>query len=253
LDFDSEHSSTFSVPEIVGIATAGAAALGGVIVALSRAQSHDSRMSAAAATTADGVSAGLQRGRDAARGAAEMFAERLPTLRETAVERLSQAAQRVQVESGRAAEAAGSGAGQARSTGSALLERVQETVGPALANAAETVGSAASGVVGNVSSVASGVVDSVSSAAASARDNVQPATSGVLDSVSAGAGRAVDTSTNLARETLAALFWLAAASAIVYLAILSPERREKVKSFVFGAIEETRLLVRDFQGYDEDI
>jgi hypothetical protein len=253
MDFESEHSSTFSVPEIVGIATAGAAALGGVIVALSRAQSHDSRVPAVATTTADGVSAGLQRGRDAARGAAELIAERLPTLKESAVERLSQAAQRVQVESGRAAEAAGSGAGQARSSGAALLGRMQEAVGPALAGAAETVGSAASGMADTVSSAASGVVDSVSSAAASARDNAQPATSGVLDSVGAGAGRAVEKSTSLARETLAALFWLMAASAVVYLALLSPERREKVKSFVFGAIEETRLLVRDFQGYDEDI
>jgi hypothetical protein len=242
MEFDNEHSSTFSVPEIVGIATAGAAALGGVIVALSRAQSHDSRVPAAATMTADGVSAGLQRGREAARVAADLIAERLPTLKDSAVERLSQAAQRVQVESGRAAEAAGSGAEQARSSGTALLGRVQEAVGPALAGAVETVGSAASGVV-----------DSVSGVAASARENAHPAASGVLDSVSASAGLAVDKSTSLVRETLAALFWLVAASAVVYLAILSPERREKAKSFVFGAIEETRLLVRDFQGYDEDI
>ena len=231
MEHELERSSTFRVPEIVGIATAGAAALGGVIVALSRAQSHDSRLPAAANATADSVGAGLQRGRDAARGAAEMIAERLPSLKESATDRLTQAAARVQHDSGRVAEAAGVGAEQARAAGAALIERVQETVGPALA----------------------GAVENVSNLASDARDNAQPAASGMLDTVSASAGRAVEKSTDLARETLATLFWLLAASTLVYLAILSPERREKLKGFIFGAIEETRLLVRDFQGYDDDI
>jgi hypothetical protein len=243
---DYERSSSFSVPEIVGIAAAGAAALGGVIVAWSRAQSHDSRVPAAAVSAADSVGTGVARGREAARGAAELIAERLPTLKESAsellaerlptlkesaAERLTQATERVQQHSGRVAEAAGVGAEQARAAGAALLERVQETVKPAVA----------------------GAVESMSSFASDARDNAQPAASGMLDTVSANAGRAMETSTNLAREAIATLFWLLAASALVYLAILSPERREKVKGMVFGAVEEVRLLVRDFQGYDEDI
>lgn len=239
-----EQESTFSVPEIVGIATAGAAALGGVIVALSRAQSHDARPQAPVAGASEAVGAGLERGMDAARHATQLLAERLPTLRESAAERLpalkeaasdrlARVGERIPLDAERVGAVASAGVEQARAAGATLLERVQESVVPAVTSA----------------------VDSVSDAASSAAHSAQPreAVGGVLDSVGAGAGRAVDASTNLVREALATLFWLVAASGLVYMVLLSPERRERLKRFVFGAIEETRLLIKDFRGYEEDI
>lgn len=66
------------------------------------------------------------------------------------------------------------------------------------------------------------------------------------------AQHAVQTSTNAAKDTLSSLIWLTIASALVYLVLLSPERREQVKSAAFDAIEQVRLLVGDFKGYETE-
>jgi hypothetical protein len=63
---------------------------------------------------------------------------------------------------------------------------------------------------------------------------------------------ALQTSSKAATDTLAALMWLALSSALVYLVLLSPERRERVKSATFDVIEQVRLLIGDFKGYETE-
>lgn len=66
------------------------------------------------------------------------------------------------------------------------------------------------------------------------------------------AQHAMQTSTNAAKDTVSSLLWLTVASALVYLVLLSPERREQVKSAAFDAIEQIRLLIGDFKGYETE-
>lgn len=225
-----EQESGFSVPEIVGIATAGATALGGVIVALSRAQSHDRRTVALTAAPSDTFTAALERGRDVALQATQVLAERLPAARDAASEQLGRVVERVPIEPDRVAEIAASGLAQARDAGTALLERAQDSVVPAVSDAAASVVHAASDVL----------------------NNARPAAASALDTASESAGRVAKQSGSLARETLSTLFWLATASALVYAALLSPERREQLKQLLASVVSEGRTLARDFQGYEED-
>lgn len=55
-----------------------------------------------------------------------------------------------------------------------------------------------------------------------------------------------------ATDSIAALMWLAISSALIYMVMLSPERRERVKSAAFDAIEQVRLLIGDFKGYETE-
>lgn len=63
---------------------------------------------------------------------------------------------------------------------------------------------------------------------------------------------AIQTTSRAATDSLAALLWLALSSALIYLVLLSPERRERVKSAAFDAIEQVRLLIGDFKGYETE-
>ena len=63
---------------------------------------------------------------------------------------------------------------------------------------------------------------------------------------------ALQTSSRAATDTLSALVWLVISSALVYLVLLSPERRERVKSAMFDVIEQVRLLIGDFKGYETE-
>ena len=230
-----DERSPFSVPEIVGIASVGAAALGGVIIALSRAQGGASRTEPPIAAAQDALGSGISRGRESALYAASRLASRLPALRDEAAERLTQVGERVgervHVDPARVMSAASAGVEHARSAGATVAERLQETVAPALASAAGAVAETASEAWGGA----------------------EPAASGVVGSLQESAERAVETSANIVKETLATLFWLIAASMLVYLVLLSPERRDRLKAAISGALSETRLLIEDFQGYDEEI
>jgi hypothetical protein len=89
-------------------------------------------------------------------------------------------------------------------------------------------------------------------AASDVLNNARPAAASALDTASESAGRVAKQSGSLARETLSTLFWLATASALVYAALLSPERREQLKQLLASVVSEGRTLARDFQGYEED-
>lgn len=62
----------------------------------------------------------------------------------------------------------------------------------------------------------------------------------------------VQRSVSATKETVAALVWLVAASAVVYFVILSEERREQLKSWVCAGLEQAHLLALDFRGYEPD-
>lgn len=63
---------------------------------------------------------------------------------------------------------------------------------------------------------------------------------------------AMQTTGQAATDSLAALMWIVVSSALIYLVLLSPERRERVKSAAFDAIEQVRLLIGDFKGYETE-
>jgi hypothetical protein len=124
---------------------------------------------------------------------------------------------------------ASTGGERARSTGTDLVERVHDTLIPTVAALLESARESTADVAAQTDSA-------VGSAVASAEDV---------------AARAVNATTNVVRDTFATLFWLAAAAAVIYFALLSPERRERVKRLLYGGLEQARLLMRDFQGYED--
>lgn len=63
---------------------------------------------------------------------------------------------------------------------------------------------------------------------------------------------AIHSTSKAATDSIAALMWLAISSALIYLVLLSPERRERVKSAAFDAVEQVRLLIGDFKGYETE-
>jgi len=104
------------------------------------------------------------------------------------------------------------------------------------------------------------VVPGIASLLESARDSAgdlasraDATSSNLAASASDVADRAMTTTSNVARDTLASLFWLLAASGVIYFAFLSAERRERVKRLLYTSMEQARLLIRDFQGYEEDL
>lgn len=51
---------------------------------------------------------------------------------------------------------------------------------------------------------------------------------------------------------MAAAVWMTIAGALLYFVFLSEEQREKLRTTVAGAIEQIQLLIRDFQGYEDE-
>jgi hypothetical protein len=232
-----ERSSPFTTPEIVGIATATAAALGGVIVALGRSQSssNDSRLAimpnpVTTFSKSDAVGA-RDRGHKAMNVASALISEMYPGLRNSASDVVHRAAVTTRPQVSRAAELASARAERARSTSSSLVERLQDVVVPAAVAA----------------------ISSVAEQAGEAKHRAQPVASDAAAMTAAKAEVAVDKTTSAAKESFALIIWSAIAAILVYKVILDEERREKFREFLFGALEQGRLLVQDFQGYEEDV
>jgi hypothetical protein len=227
-----DREATFTAPEIVGIATAAAASLGGIIVALGRSQAAAARKQVPPlANVPDTARHQFEHGREVARSAAAAVADAYPGMRESAADFLARAAESAAPRASRVGDLAATGAQSARSTGTIVLERLQDVVVPTAVDA----------------------LSSLRDQASDATSRVGAPTTSVAARGGAIADAAVAKSTSAARESVALLFWLSAAMSLVYLVLLNEERREKVRSFVFGAYEQTRLLVQDFQGYEEDV
>jgi hypothetical protein len=225
-----ERSSTLTTPEVVGIATAAAAALGGVLVALGRSQAASAR-----ARSDNGRADALQpaavaeRGRELARLASTLVSSRYPELRQE-VEAVIQRAVASSPSPRLMAHTAAERAELARASGTEALGRVQETVVPAAAGALHGLRERASG----------------------ARQRAKPAASVAVARSAEKADMALARSSSAVRETAAIVGWLLAATALIYIALLSQERREQVRAFAVTAFEQARLLAKDFQGYEEE-
>jgi hypothetical protein len=230
-----ERSSTLTTPEVVGIATAAAAALGGVVVALGRSQAaaararSDNGLEAAVHRAATPPAAAAERGKELAKLVSSLVSTRYPELRQE-VEAVVQRAAASSPSPRRVAHSAAERAEHARTTSTEALGRVQQTVVPA----------------------ATGALHGLRERAAEARHRTQPAASAVVSRSAEKADLALAKSSSAARETVAVVGWLVAATALIYIALLTPERREQVRAFVVTGFEQVRLLIRDFQGYEEE-
>ena len=239
-----ERTSTLSTAEIVGVASASAAALGGVIVALGRSQAAATRerIEAERAMTVPRLSReGVERGRELARSAAATLAANYPEIRESAAELLHRATDTARPRASQVSSGAAQKADQVRSTGATVLERIQEEVLPAASTAlsglverAAEARERSAPVAGDMKTVAAAKADDVKSVAVAKADV------------------ALAKSSSAAKDTLATLAWTSAALTLIYLVLLSPERREQLKTFLWGAVDQSLALVRDFQGYEDD-
>lgn len=232
--------------EVVGIAAAAAAAVGGLIVALSRAQEGDEakrQPKLDTATAAHFASTGVERGRDVTRATVEMLADAYPEIRETARHLLTRLSDNAGPTVERATTSLPSAAA-VRTTGVSMLERLQETMQETVKPAAE------------------GAIHTLRERIDDGRDGAIPP-AGIIAATGASAQRAMDRSSqaahtavtsskNAAKETMAAAAWTAIGGALLYFVLLSDEQRQKVKSAVSSAIEQIQLLVRDFQGYEDE-
>jgi hypothetical protein len=229
-----ERESVFSTPEVIGIAAAAASALGGIIVALGRSQASAATEKAQKVDLApvrEAAVVRLAQGRDATRSAADAVADSYPDLRDAARHLLEKAGETAKPAIDRLGASKLVDTEQLRSAGTAVRERVQESLVPAAVDA-----------LGNLRER---VDDGL--------DRSQPVASSVVAATAAGADIALSKSSSAAKDTLATVGWLLAACAVMYFALFDAERREQLKSFLFGAMEQAQLLARDFQGYEEDI
>lgn len=283
------HESAFSVAEVVGISAAAAAALGGIIIALGRTQANSSNGNALAAVeeriNLDSASA---RGRELAHEAREAAAQRYGTAAtaarsygtearsvaetgldtaktksKTFIEMFQESILPLVVENAsktrhaiseqakkadsreikeRSRHFAEEAAVQLREAGDTVSTRIHDDVLPAVTPVVKDASERAGELFEQVRDRADEVIHR--------SDDVQ--VKKMFESGKESAQSAAKTTGSAAKDTLSAMIWLSIASALVYLVLLSPERREKVKSLAFNGIEQIRLLVGDFQGYETE-
>jgi hypothetical protein len=231
-----ERSSALSTAEIVGMAAASAAALGGIIVALGRSQAavtearHEQDRLIAIEPASRLTRENIERGRDLARQAAATVSANYPELKQTASELLQRATDTARPRASLVGDQASATADQLKATGATVLERLQSEVLPA------------------ASTAIAGFVER----AEEAREKSGPAVTDVKSVAAAKADVALTKSTSAAKDSLATIAWLTAAASLIYFVLMSPERREQVKNALWGAIDQGLVLVRDFQGHDDE-
>ncbi|CAN5182042.1 hypothetical protein BH23CHL1_BH23CHL1_09200 [soil metagenome] len=278
------HESAFSVAEVVGISAAAAAALGGIVIALGRTQanaSHSSLPVIESLPSRKQMKKQAQSGRKKARKAADKAVKRYPDARDyttavagsgfdraktqskalstqlqdtvipTIVERAEKIRKNVSdqaknIDTDELADTsrhlADDAAEWLRYAGSTVSATMHDSVLPAVKPVAK-----------DVSERAGDVYEQVRDRAEEARKrNDRFPGAKVVASGRDSAQHAMHTSTSAAKDTLSSVLWLTIASALVYLVLLSPERREQVKTAAFDAIEEIRLLIGDFKGYETE-
>jgi hypothetical protein len=167
----------------------------------------------------------------------------VPTLREVALMAASAALEVWQVAREKAAEAAEAAQSEVGDPGqliSAAEKRAKEA-GSAVVGRVEGVGGRAKEATGAVAS-------RVEDAGAKAKGASAHAAAMAKDASAHAAEATVETS----KDTGAALLWAGAAAAVIFYAILSQGRREQLLRAADAVIKQTRELIRDFQGYDEE-
>lgn len=283
------QQSAFSAAEVVGISAAAAAALGGIIIALGRTQAnssngtarkavedhidlqaatargrelaHEARGAAAhrygiAAKSARNYSAeartaaesGLDTARDRGKSLVEVLQESiLPMVIDNAAKTRHAIAEQVSKTDTReikerSRHLAEDAAVHLREAGETVSTRLQDDVIPAVTPVVKDASERAGELFEQFRDRADDVI----------HRSDQPQLLKAFESGKESTASAVKTTGNAAKDTLSAMIWLSIASALVYLVLLSPERREKVKSAAFSTIEQIRLLIGDFQGYETE-
>ncbi|CAN5669068.1 hypothetical protein BH23CHL2_BH23CHL2_31610 [soil metagenome] len=138
--------------------------------------------------------------------------------------------------------------GELKDRGTARVSQLREDAGNKDDGPIDSVREMASKVGDEVKSIERRVAAAPEAAGAVGRGAAQEVQRRVSEPVS----RAASSAGNATKESLAALAWLGAGSAIVYFGLLSDERREQVKSTLCSAIEQGRLLILDLQGYEPE-
>ncbi len=142
------------------------------------------------------------------------------------------------------------------------LTRAVDKLGSASAGsdsaaAASADGPEMPGVAAEVAERVSTELEALEEKAAAAPETVRAAADQTRELVSKRVARPVSraaTSTgDVTKESLAALAWLSLGACVVYFGLLSDERREQVKDGLCGVIEQGRLLMLDFQGYEPEM
>lgn len=292
---------TFSVAEVVGISAAAAAALGGVIVALGRAQANSQQTPAAVQKlpSREEIAQRAHKGRALAASAAESASSHYPEARERASATADRAAEMARTYGAEVSGLAETGIQRAQQQSKVLSERIQESILPAVTagaikvrksieqqakqtdtdellersrhladDAAQQLRQAGASVSKTFQKdVLPAVTPVVKDATERAEEFVEQLKHRAEDSkgrkgslpgtkaVASGkesAQHAVQTTTKAASDSLSTLMWLLVSSAIIYLVMLSPERREKVKSAAYNAIDQIKLLIGDFKGYETE-
>lgn len=296
------NTTPFSVGEVVGISAAAAVALGGIIIALGRAQSHSSEPKLAVAQSLPSrkqVRKAAERGKKRANVARKEASRRYPDARDRATDTLDRTSEAARVYGAEMATKAEAGLERAKHQGSELSHRFQESVLPAVAtgaarlrdtvaeqaretdtdelvetarhyadeaaeqlrHAGETVSKrfqddvlpAVTPFVKDATSYAEDTLGRLKDRAGDARrSNGRVPGAKAVASGKQSAQNALQTTSKAASDSFASVLWLAISGALVYFILLSPERREQVKSAVYDAVEQVRLLIGDFKGYETE-
>lgn len=288
--------SSLSELEVLGVAAAAAAALGGVVTALSRAQANADPRPAVRQQLSRIQSAGAER---AYRPAEQLYlaavdiltnlppqiAERsqavrqvipvrrggstvpIPVRQPTTWERLTDrapqppsaaqiqaaAADALQSVQPRLAAVGPMAASVRRSLQQSLDEARQselvQSAGPAIQTLTERIDTARA----SAGSALAEAPQRLAARAQRVRDAVPERPAVELPTVDLPAPQpVVARGVSATKETMAALGWLVAASAVVYFVVLSEERREQLKSWACAGLEQAHLLALDFRGYEPD-
>lgn len=224
-----ERNGHLSTSEVVGVATATAAALGGIIVALGRAQQSDSRASFAAID---------RHARDAVLPTAHAVAQRAsglveqyPALRDSATDALHRAGSRVRPAADGVTEIATARAENVRSASIDAVEKLRETLIP----------------------VAASAIGSLAEQAAHVRERGESSGAGFVEASAHAADVAVTKTKTATGELLATIAWIVVAATLTYVVLLDEERRRKLRRFFGQSIEQIQLLRTDFAGYDDEM
>ncbi|MEA2515130.1 MAG: hypothetical protein QOJ59_4619 [Thermomicrobiales bacterium] len=158
--------------------------------------------------------------------------EVVPSLREVAVNAAAAALELWQAARDKAAEAA--------EAGQAGVGEAAHLVGAAEKRAKD----ATTAVVGRVEGVGGKAKEATSAVAGRVE--------GVGGKAKEASAHAAEATVETSKDTGAALLWGAAAGAVIFYVILSEERRQQVLRIADTVIKQSREIIRDFQGYDEE-
>jgi hypothetical protein len=174
----------------------------------------------------------------------------VPTLREVAFQAASAALELWQVAREKAVEAATAAqneVGNASHLMSAAEKRARDA-SELLASRFEDVG----GRAGEASHLVAERVADVGRSAKDATSAVAHRVEGAGENAKDASAHAAEVTVATSKDTGATILWGGAAAAIIFYVILNEERREQVLHIADTLVKQSRELIRDFQGYDEE-